>query len=538
MAESLSRSGAIRTLEEALSLLREASLRLIVLHWIGSVPFALGLMLAWGFITGPRASDAAWAGLSLILALLLVWMNCWRAVFAGRLRGLLSGSPDSAWGPRRVFEIAAIQGFSAATKLIVLPFSMLIVFPWAATIAFYRGLAMLVGSRTDLAPRRLMQEARRLSGFQLGQSWILLALLLLLGAILTVNLALALAVLPQLVRMLTGFESEYSRSGIAFIENPAFLLLTLVVSWLAFDPFVQAVYCVRCFQAESRATGEDLLSGLRRIGATIQAPAALLLLTVIAVPLARADIAPDDLKKSTAQAMQSPEYDWRLPAPTNAVKTPTVFRVVDRIVAALRQALKAIGRLIRRLLDWLFPEQSSASKGAPPGAGLSRTIVALIVLVLATAGLFAWQRQRSRGARSVASAASPSVVHLEADGLTPDALPEDRWIELADQCLAEHNFRLALRALYLGCLAWLGRREILSIHPGKTNHEYETELRRRTRGIPQAITLFAGNVTAFERAWYGLHPVTVEETAEFRQRTSQLKAALPEPQQALPGGAA
>ncbi len=537
MAESLSRSGAIRTLEEALSLLREGSLRLIVLHWIGSVPFALGLMLAWGFITSPRSSDAAWAGLSLVLALLLIWMNCWRAVFSGKLRSLLSDSPDAPWSPRRVFEVAAVQCFSAATKLIVLPFSMLIVFPWAAAIAFYRGLAMLAGSRADLAPRRLMHEARRLAGFQLGQTWTLLALLLLLGAILTVNLAIALAVLPQLVRMLTGFESEYSRSGISFIENPAFLLLTLVLSWLAFDPFVQAVYCVRCFQAESRATGEDLLSGLRRIGARIQAPVALVLLTLIAAPLARADIAPDDLKKSTTQAMQSPEYDWRLPAATNAVKTPAVFRVVNRIVAALRQALKAAGRLIQRLLDWLFPSPSSSPNGAPPGAGLSRAIVALIVLVLAAAGFFAWQRQRSRGAARVASSAASSVVHLEADGLTPDALPEDRWIELADQCLAERNFRLALRALYLGCLAWLGRREILSIHPGKTNHEYEAELRRRTRGIPQAIALFAGNVNAFERAWYGLHPVTAEEAAEFRQRTNQLKAALPEPRQALQGSA-
>jgi hypothetical protein len=100
--------------------------------------------------------------------------------------------------------------------------------------------------------------------------------------------------------------------------------------------------------------------------------------------------------------------------------------------------------------------------------------------------------------------------------------------------MAEQNFRFALRALYLASLAWLGRREVLSIHPGKTDHDYQNELNRRTREFPAARGLFAGNVDAFERAWYGLYAVSAEETARFRQRSDELKSTLTRPKGVIP----
>ena len=90
----------------------------------------------------------------------------------------------------------------------------------------------------------------------------------------------------------------------------------------------------------------------------------------------------------------------------------------------------------------------------------------------------------------------------------------------------EENFRLALRAYYLADLAWLGRNRFLTIHAGKTNREYELELRRKARQFAEARQLFGQNVTAFERAWYGQHAVSAEDAAEFRQRIESIKRAL------------
>jgi hypothetical protein len=140
----------------------------------------------------------------------------------------------------------------------------------------------------------------------------------------------------------------------------------------------------------------------------------------------------------------------------------------------------------------------------------------------------AWRRrwfQRTRP-RAAAVHALPAI-DLAAEDLTADRLSEESWLDLAARSVDEQNFRLALRAFYLANLAWLGRRQLLTIHPGKTNREYETELRRKARRMAEARRLFAVNVAAFERAWYGLHEVTADDAAEFRRRMEAMKQGVP-----------
>jgi len=139
----------------------------------------------------------------------------------------------------------------------------------------------------------------------------------LLHLVLALNLGIALGLLPQLVRMFTGYESAFSRSGSYFAFNPLFFLLVIAVSWIAFDPFVQAVYCVRCFRGESMETGEDLRAGLRRIGAGVPVLGAILVFLAMAAH-GSAAAPPGELEKSVQQTMQSHEYDWRLPPAANS----------------------------------------------------------------------------------------------------------------------------------------------------------------------------------------------------------------------------
>ena len=117
-------------------------------------------------------------------------------------------------------------------------------------------------------------------------------------------------------------------------------------------------------------------------------------------------------------------------------------------------------------------------------------------------------------------------MRLEDEGLTADRLPEAGWLELAERCLAEGNLCLALRALYLANLAWLGRQEYLTIEAARTNREFQVELSRKTRQSPEACELFARNVRAFERAWYGLHEVLLDDAQAFRERGERIKVLL------------
>jgi Domain of unknown function (DUF4129) len=527
MAKPLKNDGAIALLEDAIHLLRRAPLATLLCHLTGSAPLALGLLIFWNDVTNTRTLNGTIAIESVALAVLLAWMNCWRTVFAGRLRRQLSGTADAPWSWRRVWNLVAGQSFLGATRLIAVPAAGLIIFPFAWVVNFYRTTTAL-GDRDDLDVVQLIAEARRLSGLQQRQSWAVLPLLLFLGLVLTVNLALLLALLPQLVRIFTGYESVLSQAGVYFIFNPLFLLSVLSVSWMLFDPFTQAVFCVRCFRGESITSGEDLRAGMRALVTS----AGLFLLLLIPFHFASAAVSPQDLETSVRKAVLAHEYDWRLPPPGAATdQTVSWFvKITDRIVDGLRAAKDYIGDLIHRLFEWLrgmFKGAPSGPPGIMPTGGLHQGVYILIAAVVVFAVWLAWRRKWFVRARpKIAAVAVLPAIDLTSEDLTADRLPEQSWLDLAANSLNEGNFRLALRAFYLANLAWLGRRELLTIHPGKTNHEYEVELRRKARSLGEARRLFSVNVAAFERAWYGLHEVTAEDAVEFRRRMDAMKQGV------------
>ena len=511
--------GPIETIEEGLHLLRRVPAGVWVWQWSGSAPFALGAIFFWELATNPRTSAATLAAAALGMAILLTWMSCCRALFAGRLRELLSDIPESGQGGR-LGSLLPAQSLLGASKLLVMPFSTLIVFPLAAVTAFYR-YATALGSEN-------FARARKLAGIEPGQSWMLLLLLQFCWLVLAINIAIGLAALPHLVRILTGVESSFTRSGLFYIFNPLFGILVLMVTWLAFDPLIQAVYTVRCFHLQSLETGEDLRAGLRRIRDAARVAAGCLVLLVAGGAYAHAAIPPDRLEEAIRKTEKSPEYDWRLPAAQAPRGESWVAQAVEGIWERVRSGFQAINRAISRGLRWLVDRLRGtplgpSGAGAPP-AGVPASTWVLTMVAAGAAGWLAWRWLR--GWRPAAAPlAVPAVVaaRLDADDISPDRLPEEQWIELAEQCLREQNYRLAMRALYLANLAWLGQRELLSLHAAKTNREYEAELRRRGRAFPQARGLFSANILEFERAWYGTRGVSLEDIGEFRGRVDQMK---------------
>jgi hypothetical protein len=239
-------------------------------------------------------------------------------------------------------------------------------------------------------------------------------------------------------------------------------------------------------------------------------------------------ISADQLERGIRQAMQSPEYDWRNPPPDSGKKEPWIVAATDRALEAVRSFLHAIGSAIGRFLRWIFQSRGSTSAaGAAPKVALPVSLYILTALMLVLCGLLVrWIRASRRVEEAGIAGAPPTASRLDAEDVNPLDLPEQGWIAMAEASLREQNWRLAMRAFYLASLSWLGRRELIAIHPGKTNREYETELRRRTRTVPRMRELFAGNLAAYERCWYGLHDPLPEDVVEFRQRADEMKTAI------------
>ena len=122
----------------------------------------------------------------------------------------------------------------------------------------------------------------------------------------------------------------------------------------------------------------------------------------------------------------------------------------------------------------------------------------------------------------VAAAGAPGV-DLNDESLVASQWPEETWLALAEEWIGKQDLRMALRALYLGTLAYLGRTGLVAIHACKSNREYESELRRKSRATPEIPPLFRENLGSFERSWYGRHEVLSEDVGRFRENLDQIK---------------
>jgi hypothetical protein len=533
MAYPLARAGVLDLLEEAVHALRAAPLSTVVSHWIGSAPFALGLLIFWNDMTQLRASgtsDSTCAFEAIALTLLLLWMNCWRAVFAGRLHRQLGGRPELPWTRRRLLRLVSSQAFFGGTKPLAMALAAGVALPLPWMAAFYRSAAVLA-DREDLDLPQLMAKARKLAGSDQRQGWGIILLLTVLYLILLLNVIVLLAVLPQLVRMLTGYESVFSRGASLYVSNSLFWLAAMALAWMAFDPFTQAVYCLRSFHLESRGTGADLRAALRLVRITVSAALIMLVAFVGQARGLQRPLSPLDLDQSIRRTLQSPEYNWRLTPPEakRAGNVPWLVTVTDRLADTVQQGLRSIGNAVDRLVDWLrekFRNASGTDTARPPGMALHWSVYFLIAALLALVGAIVWRLRRAKTKPAALLAAGGLAVSLQDENLLADRLPEEAWIALADSCARQADYRAALRALYLANLAWLGRNQWIAIHPGKTNREYELEMRRRAREFPEARLLFAVNVAGFERAWYGRHTVGAEDIDAFRQSLLRIKAAM------------
>jgi hypothetical protein len=528
-------------LEEAVHLLRAAPPGAITAYLAGSVPFLVGFLFFWTEMSRSRNAEADSVIEAFGVALLFLWMNAWKAVFAGQLRRQLDGTSAIPWTWRRAWAVVVVQASVQPLKLLLLPMAVVAILPAASACAFFRNVTALASG--GQRPGEVLKQARRQASLWQRDNWIALAILSAFTLVVFLNVALTLAVLPQLVRMLTGYESEFARSGVNFALNWTFFAAAAGITWLCVDPLTQAFYVLRCFLGEAIGTGADLKAELRGLS---RAAAVVLLLLMIAggplrgarfsvpagagpLPDGRGSVGVAALDRSIDEVLAERQYRWRLArtAPEGRPFASGLVRFTEQVVEYVRRAMRFIGKWLGRLFRWLRElfgtPQPADERSGPAPSGLLRVSLWLLAVVAAGGAVALFLRSRSRRSRPLVAAAGAPVVDLNDESLVASQWPEETWLALAEEWIGKQDLRMALRALYLGTLAYLGRTGLVAIHACKSNREYESELRRKSRATPEIPPLFRENLGSFERSWYGRHEVLSEDVGRFRENLDQIK---------------
>lgn len=535
--------GALDLADQAVHLLRRSP-GAMADYYIGSLPFALGLLFFWSDMSRSAYAAGYCAPAALGLAALFIWMKLWQARYCRQLWCVLNDVPLEAWHQRRCWVVAARQSVLQAIGLLVLPIAAVIMLPLGWVYAFCQNLSVLESPGTHRL-RHLYREAFDQAALWPGQNHLLLTILSLFGLFVLLNAAAGLMVLPYLLKWLLGIETRFTISGLYAMTNTTFLAIVGVLTYLCTDPLIKAAYTLRCFYGRSRRSGDDLRAAVKSFSVLKSFSVMFVLLAMtglVAASQVRAavpgsgrlphdtDLSSEDgyarrLDDSIQRVLQQRRFAWRMPREKTAQapeRSGWLARSIRWLSDEIAAGLEAIDRWLESVAEWLH-KRFPTVPGDPTGGIDWRAVVRLVFYGLGAAlallvllGLRRWLIRRRSAGPSSAPARREAVVDINDDAVAASDLPSDRWLALSHELAGQGDFPQALRALYLAVLAQLGDLGRLSIARYKSNRDYLNELERRAHAEPELFETFDHCVTIFERVWYGMHPVGEALLARFR----------------------
>lgn len=221
------------------------------------------------------------------------------------------------------------------------------------------------------------------------------------------------------------------------------------------------------------------------------------------------------------------EYSWRLPRSKTITEDPSGLEIdaswletlSRQIEKAAEEVAKFILTVLKKLRD-LFPSGEPGVRTRQntdwetPVRILTFVLLGLVLSVLAII-VYRAVRSRRKAAPAMAVAVDTAPPDLNDENVPVDALESDEWFRLARQCMERGDMRLAIRAMYLGCLSSLAQGRLIVPARHKSNRDYLRELSLHRGSSSPVSSALASNIGILERAWYGQHPVTEDAVASF-----------------------
>ncbi|MCP4022874.1 MAG: hypothetical protein GY729_13615 [Desulfobacteraceae bacterium] len=530
-------TSAIQILEEAFHLLKTIPVETYIPYYFGTMPFLVGLLYFWNDMSKNAFAHEYCLTASLGLALLFIWMKTWQSVFSIKLYEAVSRHKIHSRSFAGVLKMVLTQTVIHSSSIIVLPAALIITIPFAWTFAVYQ-MALVhdfsMGTDIQTPVKTNFQAARH---FTLLNHFVIF-ILFIFGLFVFLNIGITIYLMPFLAKSLFGLDSLVTMGGFN-IFNSTFILSVICLTHLCVDPLVKAVFVLQKFYYQSGKTGEDLIAGLSTIKALSKKAAVLLVLaTCLFLPeqgLAAESSKPvlkkkamtidaKNLEKSISHVMGQREYTWRMPREEIQKKNDKngfIYAVLKWSVSWIKKIYKSIESWAEGFFKWIekiFPKDSKPEKPKESKSFIKPTHLAAGLIVL-TAILFViiiLHIRKFKQKKVLETKDGPKAIpDISNENTLADELSSDKWDQLASDLLEKGELRLALRALFLGTLAFLSDEKLITIARYKSNSEYKLELHRRAHTKQNLLHDFIETVKTIDRVWYGMHGVNRQLFDEF-----------------------
>lgn len=561
-------TGALQILEEAFHLLRSADVACFWTFYLGAVPFALGMLYFVADMSRSSLAQRDAAFVAVAMTALYFWMRYTQAKFCAGLWRTLSPGSERPTSRRDRFASLAAMWLLQALHLPILVIAAFFAIPLGWVVATWQNLSVLALTQDHGGRplRELLLKSIRFSHHEWAQNHAILLIFFFISLFTWVNIVATCVLVPGFWKSLFGVENIFTLNPIAAVMNTTFILGTFLLMQLVIVPLMLATYVLRCFYADSRRSGADLLSRLetcrskrereqRRVHGSLARVPLIILAALSLAGMGMTTATPAGAAEAEAEAgaeagaeteaeteavtpvgLQSPvedrseqfrrgitetleqkKYQWQLSRRALAMEGEDeqswLALRINEIADSAKKLVDAAGEWFEKTMRRLMERNRSSGGDKDPdlsffrelSSGVSLALVGLILGLLVWLGFILYRKHLNREKVEVVDEGVSAPIDLASEDIVASQLHEEEWLRLAREQIEKGEERLAVRALFLATLAHLGDRGLLKIARFKSNRDYRGELARRGRNLGELRGAFDENTTLFERVWYGMH---------------------------------
>ena len=249
-------------IEEAIQLLRASPATVYALYSVGTVPFLLAFFNFCAEMSYDRNASNNCAASAVAMALTYCWMKGLQAFSCRELVRVYTGEAARWWRPAIMFAIWRRQIAFQPFGFFVKPLAWVLIFPVTYVCSFFQNLTIVGGTE-----RNDIRKSWQLACLWPKQSFRVSGLLSVLALVVFFDLYAIIFSVPFLFKILLGTESFLTRNY-TWAYSPVLLIAAAAITYFVIDFLAKAIEVIRCCDAESLATGKDLLRTL----ATLQNP--------------------------------------------------------------------------------------------------------------------------------------------------------------------------------------------------------------------------------------------------------------------------
>lgn len=576
-SKNATEDGALALIEKGFNLLKDTPIDTLACYFIGTLPFCLALLYFWMDMSRSPFAGNHQVLSAMGMAAMFFWMKCWHGIFVKRLALQVKMDSIPSMNIRERFRFGLRHSILQGSSLFMIPLSICLLVPFGWAYAFYQN-CLYYGADHTVSMTSIIKQASKKAALwpvqnhfviwlinplilflvctliliylpnieAAGDSFFMFVYLLVLASLtvflspLTVAVALNLLslilIVPFLIRTLMGIETAASQNMDAMLNSSTLILLCCLV-YLVLDPLVKATYVLRCFYGDSILSGEDIRARLLRIKANktfiwiLAATTGLGVFSPIDSSYASADVSAaqsTELSQNINEELEKPIYSWRLPRERKQTNDSSVASTLDeKLEQALQNFAVFLEKIVAGIAEWL---DARGTFTRTPGTmniswgGILQTLAWTAVLILLIAVLVMVVKHFKRSPLEEEDEGAEYLTpDLEDENISAEDLPVDEWVALAMEMFQNGDVRLAVRALFLSGLAFLGEQRFLQIRRFKSNREYLRELGRRAHGDTELNQAFEWSVNEFESIWYGNHEATSRLYEAFQENLQTIK---------------